>query len=152
MLLVDNSGRVYRTTSDNERAVAQELPGTTMQVVQHLVGSYEELGVVVNSAVSAEGRVSSSNFVAPRRIGGEPVGSYVNCGTDYHGRARADLFAVTLNTTSLVTPASAGRVRVSTIVTATAQQRGVSGNSIACESTGALERRIHALAATRAAQ
>jgi hypothetical protein len=153
VVLVDRTnGRVYRTTNDNVSAVEQEVPGTIEGVVQALVGSYEELGVTVNTVQPKDGRVAAESFAAPSRLGGKPVTAYVNCGIDHTGRARAATYAVTLNSSSRVQPASTGQVRVSTVLMATARPRAVSGDPIACESTGELEKRINVLVAARSAK
>ncbi len=77
---------------------------------------------------------------------------YVDCGADQFGRPRAGTYALTISTTSAVNPATAGYMRVQTVMTASARQRGVSGDAITCSSTGALEKRLNTLLATRSAK
>ncbi len=151
ILLVDQ-GRVYRTTNDNVNAVEQLVPGTREQVMQWLVGAYEEVGVSVNTVEPKAGRVASESFVTPSRLGGQPMTKYVDCGADQFGRPRAGTYALTISTTSAVNPATAGYMRVQTVMTASARQRGVSGDAITCSSTGALEKRLNTLLATRSAK
>lgn len=152
VVLVDARGRVYRTTDDNVTALEQLAPGTPAQAVQALVGAYEELGITVNTVDPAAGRVASENFSPTSRVGGKPLTAYVDCGTDNFGRSRVGTYAVTMTTRSAVQPAGAGQVRVQTVMSASAKQRGVSADPIACQSTGALEMRLNTMFATRMAK
>jgi hypothetical protein len=151
VILVDQ-GRVYRTTNDNMSAVEQLVPGTQEQVLQHLVGAYEEIGVSVNSMEPKVGRIASQSFLTPSRLGGQPITKYVDCGADQFGRPRAGTYAVTITTTSTVAPATTGYMRVQTLMTANARQRGVSGDAINCVSTSELEKRVNTLVAARSAR
>jgi hypothetical protein len=151
ILLVDEQGRVYRTTNNSVNTVDQEIPGTREEVVRHLVGAYEELGVTVTAVDPQLGRVAAANFTSPSRLGGQLLPKYVNCGADQFGRPRAGTYELLLNTTSMVEPGAAGYMRVRTAMTATARQRGVSGDPITCETTGELEKRLNTMTVTRAA-
>lgn len=152
VILVDDVGRVYRSSTSDAAAVEQLVPGTTPQVVHDLVGAYEAVGVPVTTLEPKTGRVAAENFVAPSRLGKQQISAYVDCGVDHLGRPRASVYDVMLTMISLVRPASEGEVRVSTSMTATARPRGVSGNSIDCMSTRALEQRLTIVLAERRAR
>ena len=152
ILLVAERARVYRTRNDNVTTVDQLAPGTVDQAVQALVGAYGELGIDVNTIEPRAGRVGARAYSAPSRIGGKPLATFVDCGTDNFGNPRASTYAVVLDVTSAVEPASAGYVRASTLLTARGRQRGVSSDPIVCTTTGALEKRINVLMASRMAK
>jgi hypothetical protein len=152
VLLVDASGKVYRRTGDQDRPVEQTAPGTVADGVQAVFAAYGDLGVPAVTAEPATGRVASREFEAPSRIGGRPISSYIDCGSDPMGSPRAASYAVLLTARSNVTAADSGHVTLGTVVRATARQRGVSADPIACESTGALEKRINLQAITHLAK
>ena len=152
ILLVDQQGRVYRTTNTVTPGVDQVVPGTTDEAVQALLGAYGELGLSVNTIEPRAGRVGARDFSAPSRLGGRLISTYVDCGPDNFGNPRASTYALLLNVQSAVQPASAGHVRATTTMTATGRKRGVSGDPITCESTGVLEKQLNVLMAARLAK
>lgn len=152
VLLVDASGKVYRRTADQDRPVEQTTPGTVADVTQALLAAYGDLGMPAVSAEPGAGRVASREFEAPSRIGGRPISSYVDCGSDPMGSPRAASYAVWLIARSSVAAVDSGHVTVGTVVRATARQRGVSADPIVCESTGALEKRVNLQAVTHLAK
>lgn len=151
VLLIDERGRVYRSAANSPLAAEQTVPGTVQQAVQALVGSYEELGLSVSSIDWANGRVGVRVPMAPRRIGGQPIARYVDCGTNHMGEPRANSYAVTLSVQSSATPAAAGEVLMTTLASATARQQGVSSDPLNCPTLGVLEKRVNTLAAERIA-
>lgn len=149
VLMIDEGGRVYRSIGSDAAAVEHLVPGTVAEVVHDLVGAYEAAGIPVTSVEPKEGNVAAVNFQAPGRLGKQPIASYVDCGIDHLGRARASTYDVMITMMSTAQPATQGDVRVSTAMIATARPRGVSGNRIDCASTRALEQRVGMLVAER---
>jgi len=143
VVLVDERGRIYRTPVTRTDAEEQVVPGTMQESVRALVGAYESLGLSVNTVDWNTGVVAARGILAPRRIAGAVLGRFVDCGSTQVGQQRADSYAVTLTTESVVRPAETGRMVISTLVNGSARPRGVSGEPVPCATTGALERRIH---------
>jgi hypothetical protein len=148
---VDERGRVYRTNVVPPDLPEQVVPGTAQQTVQALVGVYESLGLSVNTIDWNTGLVGARGFVAPRRVAGATLSRYLDCGASQVGQLRADSYAITLDVESWAKPKEAGQVVVSTRTSATARQRGVSGDPLPCTTTTALEKRIHLELARRLA-
>jgi hypothetical protein len=151
VVLTDERGRVYRSAANTASAAEQTVPGTVQQAVQALVGTYEGLGLSVSTIDWTNGIVGVRMPTAPRRIGGQSIARYVDCGTNHLGEQRANSYAVTLNVQSSVVPAAAGEVQVTTLASATARQQGVSSDPLNCPTLGVLEKRVNALAAERLA-
>lgn len=151
VLMVDERGRVLRTTNQTASAAEQEVPATTQQALQALVGAYESMGVTVNQIDWNTGLMGARNFSAPRRIAGKQLATYIDCGTTSVGQPRANSYAVMLTVESVVRPGSTGSVMLTTLATGTARQQGVSGDPVHCVTTGALEKRINLLATERLA-
>ena len=156
VILVDDRGRVYRTANDANEGVTQDVPGPRDDVLRAVVGVYQDLGLDVNTLDPAAGLVGARNLNVPRRLGGQPISKYLNCGSDPMGGPTADSYLVTINAQSVATPASQGGksddVLVRTTVPATARRPGVSADPVHCTSNGALEKRINLLVAERRAR
>lgn len=152
VVLVDERGRVYRSAGTSPDAAEQEVPATPQEAVQALVGTYESLGINVNTLDWTAGRVAATNFAAPRRLGGRPMDTYVDCGITSVGQPRANSYAVTLNVESVVRPGTtAGKVTLATRAVGTARPQSVSGDPIACTTTGQLEKLVNLRAGARIA-
>jgi hypothetical protein len=149
ILMVDERGRVLRTTDNPNEGSEQLVPAAPGATLQALVGAYGELGLAVNTLETREGRVAARGVAAPRRIAGKPLSAYLDCGNDVVGAPAANGYAVLLNVESLVTPDAPGTVRIRSFVTASARAQGVSSTAVHCTTTGALEKRLHLAAATK---
>ena len=151
VVLVDERGRVYRTPDTGVSAAEQEVPATTRDAVEALVGVYGAVGIDVNQLDWNNGRVGARGFAAPRRLDGKLLATYLDCGTTSVGQPRANNYAVTMQIESAVRPVTAGNVVLTTLASGTARQQGVSSEPLNCTTTGYLERRINLLAAERLA-
>lgn len=143
VLLVDERGRVYRTTATHSDVPEQVVPGTARQTMEALVGVYESLGLSVNAVDWTAGVVAARGMGAPSRIAGAALSTYLDCGASHMGQPRADNYAVTIDVESRMKPETPDRMIVSTRTNATARPRGVSGDLLPCVTTTALEKRIH---------
>ena len=74
-------------------------------------------------------------------LGRQRLSKYLECGTTA-GMSNADTYDVIVRVVSQVVPADAGLASLRTQVEATAHANAVSGASVRCVSTGALEDRI----------
>ena len=150
ILMVDERGRVLRTTDNPNEGSEQLVPAAPGAALQALAGADGELGLAVNTLETRDGRVAARGIAAPRRIAGKPLSAYLDCGNDVVGAPAANGYAVLLNVESLVTPdAAPGAVRIRSFVSASARAQGVSSTSVHCTTTGALEKRLHLAAATK---
>jgi hypothetical protein len=80
--------------------------------------------------------------VRGRRIGGERLSRYFECGQALLGRPLADQYDVTYSIFSSLAEAGDGRVVLVTELDGSARPASVSTNPIHCESKGTLEQRI----------
>ena len=151
VVLVDERGRVYRSTGTVVNAAEQEVPATAQEAVQALVGAYESLGISVNTLDWTAGRVAATSVAAPRRLGDRPMGTYLDCGLTSIGQPRANSYAVALNLESVVRPGATGKVVLATHASGTARPQSVSGDPIGCSTTGQLEKLVNLRAASRLA-
>jgi hypothetical protein len=111
---------------------------------------YGALGLPVNELVSAERRIG---VVAhqPRRIEGQALSRFLDCGRGPTGGEYADTYQVYLwvETRLVASPSDPSSVTVQSKLTANARPRAVSGNPVPCKSLGRLERRINELVRAR---
>lgn len=105
---------------------------------------YERLGVPDHGAAPGERLYGSRNFRA-RRIEGERLSTFVDCGMGPTATPRADEYDVRMTVVTRVLGSGDEGSRVETTVEAAARPRGVSGNAVDCASRGALESRIATL-------
>lgn len=151
VLLVDERGRVYRTNVSRVEMPEQVVPGTARQTVEALVGVYESMGLSVNTIDWAAGLVGARGVVAPRRLVGSALSTYLDCGASQMGQLRADSYSLMIDVESWAKPSTPGQMVVSTITKGTARARGVSSDPVPCTTTSVLEKRIHLELARRLA-
>jgi len=150
ILAVDSDGRVIRrsTADENTRAV---FAAPVDKVWPALILSYSDLGIEPSVADRATGRYGNGNFVAPRRIGGRPLGEFFNCGSGLTG-PYVDAGRLTANVVTTVQAAPDGSTRASTYAAGVLRRNdGTSTDPIVCASTGALEERIRVAIESRLA-
>ncbi len=107
---------------------------------------YQHLEVPVAMSDPVTHRLGNLRF-RPRRIGGERLSTYLDCGRGITAVPNADEYTVTM---SLVTALKSEEERQTLLVTeidAAAQPRAVSGPAVHCTSKATLERRIAELVA-----
>ncbi|HMG17229.1 MAG TPA: hypothetical protein VK573_00785 [Gemmatimonadales bacterium] len=108
---------------------------------------YAAVGIS-DAAADPEQRVFGNAELKTRRLGGERLSQYIDCGSGVTAVPKADEYEVTLSVLTWLSGAQqsgggAGHGTViSTLVTATARPRALSGNPIYCQSTGTLEQRV----------
>jgi hypothetical protein len=114
----------------------------------HVFGA---LGLPINAANAGTKELGVVAHT-PRRIEGQRVSTFLDCGTGPTGTMYADSYQVHLWVASrILEGAGAGASRVQTIVRANARPRDTSGEPLACTSRGRLERRVLELLRQRAA-
>ena len=133
-----------------DRATEADLGVTAERAYAVLPLVYEQIGLPVNTAVSAS-RIVGLTQQRVRRVGKDALSRFLTCGTDVTGASLADTYEVRLTVLSRVTPVGTEGSLLSTQVIGKAQPRSVSGTPVTCESTGVLEDRIAKLLTIRTA-
>jgi hypothetical protein len=77
-----------------------------------------------------------------RRIEGERLSRYIDCGMGATAVPNADSYQVTMSVLTRLAPAEDGGTVVETTVDANGKPRNVSGNPVHCQSIGTLETRV----------
>ena len=103
--------------------------------------AYELLGIP-DVGVDAERTMFGNPGYRARRIEGERLSKYVDCGMGATAVPHADQYNVTLSVLTRLTPGQDGGTMVVTTVEATGKPRAVSGNPVYCQSKGTLEARV----------
>ena len=131
---------VYRTTVlPNAKANVAAPPSRVFEAAKLV---YTELGVPAGTHDPATGRIGNTDFWKQRRLGNEPLSSYLNCGDSFTGPL-ANTYRIYISLLSQVRPDGKGGSELETAFHAQAQNmEGSSGDRIACGSTGRLEERI----------
>jgi len=157
--LIACAGASTQTPSPNERVLATTDVGTVRShdanaadsvieatpdvVFSALAAAYQDLGIEVKFLNSATRQIGNKRFSKMYDLGGVRLSKYVGCGSTETGPA-ADNYRVTMSIVSQVTPSGTGS-RVSTQLTAYAEDLGSSKGTLSCLTLGALEQRINQL-------
>ncbi len=102
---------------------------------------YELLGIPDAGADPQQMMFGNLGYRA-RRVEGERLSKYVDCGMGTTAVPNADQYRVTLSVFTRLTPGDDGGTMVVTTVEATGKPRAVSGNPVYCQSKGTLEARV----------
>ena len=140
------SGRNY---SRSARAISedQSVTGLMLATPDHgwsrLPAIFEELGVEVTYSNPATYTMGNRG-ARIRRIGGERLSRYVDCGYGTTAQPYADQYEVTMGLMVTLTEVEDG-TQVTVRVEGSAKPRSVSGHAVNCSSKGTLELRILSL-------
>lgn len=129
----------YRAITTEQR-VDGLLLDTPQNAWSRLPGIYEALGIEVTHSDPATFTMGT-RAARVRRVGGERLSRYLDCGMGPTARPYANEYDVTLGVMVQLTPVEEG-TRVTVRVEANAKPRDVSGHAVACSSKGTLEQRI----------
>ncbi len=108
---------------------------TALQVV------YEELEIPLAVVNLANGYMGNPDF-SPRRIGGQRLSRFLDCGYGMTATPRADDYRVNMGVITRVNAAEGGGTSVVTELVANAEARDVSAAPVQCTSKGRLEATI----------
>ena len=138
VILTDD--QIYRTSvSGNAKTI---LSATPDQVWTALGQVYAGLGVEVATLDRANGRIGNAKFYKSRRMAGESISAFLNCGDTFSGPA-ANVHRIHMSLISTVRPGPGGKTELETSFNAEAQSmEGASSDRLACGTTGVLEERI----------
>ncbi len=106
-----------------------------------LVTVYSALSIPITSIDTIGHVLGAVRASVTGRIGKRQLSSIVECGQTAYGSPRANSYRISLTAVTELAPDKGG-TKVSTVVTATAQEESVSSTPAQCSSTGALERDI----------
>jgi hypothetical protein len=127
-------------------AVARTVAASPDAVWRALPTVYERLGISEPGADSTQWAFGNQTF-RPRRIEGERLSRFLDCGRGFTAAPRADEYEITLSVVTRLAPGEQGGTRIETTVVGSGKPRAVSGNPVHCRSLGTLEARIAELVA-----
>ena len=137
-------GSMGGTEIHNDPRVRRDsVPAPLESVWRILPAVYADLGIADAGADTAQQVYGNPDFT-PRRIGGERLSRYIDCGTGITAMPKADEYEVTMSVLTRVAAAAPGETALTTVVMARARARGHSANAVYCQSTGALETQVMA--------
>ncbi len=126
----------------NEPGVGSRLVDAPLDSVWlALPKAYDLLGIP-DAGVDPERTMFGNPGYRARRIEGERLSKYVDCGMGATAAPNADQYDVTVSVLTPLTPGEDGGTMVVTTVEATGKPRAVSGNPVYCQSKGTLEARV----------
>lgn len=105
-----------------------------------LGGVYGEMGIPVTASNPQAMQLGNPAYNA-RRVGGQRMNSYIDCGSDLSGPL-ANQLEITLTISTKLTAKGEGATEVLTTLDAWGEPRAVSGNPMHCQSRGVLELEI----------
>jgi hypothetical protein len=104
--------------------------------------AYTSLGLRADATDAAGHQVQTRSMVVRRRLAGEPLSAYFDCGTELAGSI-ADFWRLRIDAAMAVTPVTADSARVATMVRVTATPvEGTSTTVTECSSRGRLEGKL----------
>jgi hypothetical protein len=104
--------------------------------------AFTAVGLEGATPIAGERSLSLGPVKVTRRLGGQRLSSYLNCGQSLSG-PNADSHSVALTVLSKLVP-NGSATRLETLVQATATPLVSGGGMVSCNTTGALENRIAA--------
>jgi hypothetical protein len=143
IIAVDGQGSVMRQSTAHESSVV-EYAAPMDRVWNAVMLAYGDLGIDPAVADRANGVYGTRNFLAPKSIGGRPLGDYFRCGSGLTGGS-IESGRLTLSMVTTLSPAGGGATRALTRLTGMLRRSdGSSTEPVVCASAGALEARLRA--------
>lgn len=129
-----------------------EIGAPSAETYAALRQTYTDLKLKVDYADSANGHLGSMNIKMSRRLGGERMSKFFNCGRGITGE-NADDWRLTIAAVTFVTPPKGDTAAIGTALAAQAEDMaGASKLPAMCQSTGVLEIRIGQMVRERLAR
>lgn len=141
VVLTDERGQVLRTT-DHTEGITSTLTAAPEDVWAALQRTYDELGIPVKTLDRQAGVLGNRDISVVRRLAGESLSAYLNCGTDPQLGPLANSYRIELSVLSSVRASRDGGTELETQVVGQGRKIGQSTASVHCSSTGRLEARI----------
>ena len=137
-VLIDQNGRVYRTT-DSPSAVSFVTPADS--TFKAVVAGYTTLGFEPTTVDPAARVVARQHMLFRSRFQGEPLSALFDCGAGHFG-PRADQGRIYADIVTRVAAAGTGSSVATTIQASLTPNDGVSRDPIRCVSHGKIEERL----------
>lgn len=144
-VLVDASGRVYRTSDTPAAASFVTPPDSTFKAV---LAAYNTLGIDPTTVDPAGHVVAGQHMVLRSRFEGQPLSAVFDCGSGPLG-PRADEGRISAEVTTHVVASGAGSAMSTMIKAFLTPNDGVSRDPIRCVSRGRIEERLRREVTTR---
>jgi hypothetical protein len=108
-----------------------------------ITAAYRNLGLDIKTSDPSEHMLGNKHIVVMRTWLGSRLSTFFNCGNDPAiGSARADSYQLIISVISTLSVKDAADTRVTTLVSAQANDLATSASAVYCPSTGKLERSI----------
>lgn len=131
---------IYRTTVPP--SAKAPIAGTPERAFEALRSVYAELGIPPAIMDAKTFRIGNTNFWLARRLGGQSLSTYLNCGDTFSGPV-ADTYRIYMSLVSTLRADGSGGSELETALYASAQNmEGASTARIPCGTSGRLEERI----------
>lgn len=142
---VQGSGSSVDINLAPDRAIVREaIQATPDAAWAALPKAYADLGIAVRETSGAARTLGNSRLVVSRRLAGNPLSTYLECGSGITGRF-ADRYRIEIVIRSTIVAAEGGGAQVDTYLEALARNpEGGSNTGVACTSTQRLEQEIAA--------
>jgi hypothetical protein len=136
VVAADTHGALRTTVSPNAKVHIAVAPSRVFDTLKPV---YEELGIPIALNEPSTGRFGNPDFWRTRKLGTEPISSYLNCGSTIMGPA-ADSYRVYMSLLSMVRPDGHGETDLETAFVGQARNmEGTTSDLVACGTTGRLE-------------
>jgi hypothetical protein len=137
-VLIDQSGRVYRTT---EAAATASFTTPADSTFRALARAYGELGMEPTTVDPAQRIVARQRLLLRSRFEGERLSTAFDCGSGQFG-PRADEGRITADLTSRVAVTESGSTVTTSIQASLTTNDGASRDPIRCVSNGRIEEKL----------
>ena len=137
-VLVDQNGRVYRTT---DAAAIANFPTSADSTFRAFVTAYTTLGIEPSAVDPAARVVSRQHILFRSKFQGERLSVFFDCGAGQFG-PRADDGRILADITSRVAANGAGAIVSTTVEASMTANDGVSRDPIRCVSQGKIEEEL----------
>jgi hypothetical protein len=135
------TGGEFRLPADMVTA-SLDVPASAEEAWPALKAVYEELNIRMREVSESSRTVRNLRFVVSRRLGGQRLSRYLDCGRNATG-PNADSHRLELEIASRVVAVGPGESRIDTEITGTGtNMEGTSNNRVLCTSNHQLELRI----------
>jgi hypothetical protein len=138
--VTDNTVLTRRESAAHEDVVVLASPDSVLTALR---AAYAAIGVEVKYYDPAAREIGNLEFVRIRRMAGEPLTTFVNCGSTVTGLA-ADSYRITMLLVSTVKPeGSSSRVETRFQSRGEDPTHGTSTGATQCQTLGTLEQKLH---------
>lgn len=128
--------------TSSARASSHPIPASMERAWPELLRVYGELDIPITVLDTAKHLVGNQNASVKRKLAGESLSTFLNCGRTPARAHAADQYDVNMSVLSLLKSSSDGNATLETFVTGRAKNPVNNDPAARCSSTGRLEQRI----------